>query len=92
MSEPTTEESGPPVTTETEPRQPAGTADVILIPPLGLEAAAKIAEALEAIKESLAPKVRNALADALQKLAEYLRTPAPAPGTQPPTTPPSTTP
>lgn len=92
MSDTTTPESegsGEPVEIPARGTTPVTeTTNVILIPPLGLEAAAKFAEALAAIKEALAPKVRNALADALQKLAEYLRDPAPAP----PSTPPPTTP
>jgi hypothetical protein len=91
---PTTEDPGAPVGGASGARRPADTADVILIPPLGLEVAAKVAEALAAIKASLAPKARNSLADALEKIAQYLGAPdpAPAPSTTPPADPAPTTP
>lgn len=86
-STPPPEDSGTPIADFTT--QTAETAGIILIPPLGLEVVAKVAEAMAAIKAALAPKARNALANALEKIAQFLRAPDTAPSTP---SPPSTTP
>jgi hypothetical protein len=80
-----TEDPGDPVEGTSGARRPADTADVILIPPLGLDQAAQLAEAIAALKAQLGPKAKAAAAEVFDLLAKFFRAPAPTP-------PPSTTP
>ena len=98
MSESTTEESGPPVTTEPGPVRPP---IILTPPPLTLEQAEKIAAAIKAVQDAIDSlgAVGGALAKLmLGKVIEGLRAMGPIPplgpplGTVPPSTPPPTTP
>jgi hypothetical protein len=98
MSESTTEESGPPVTTEPGPVRPP---IILTPPPLTLEQAEKIAAAIKAVEDAIDSLgvLGGAFAKwALGKVLEGLRAMGPIPplgpplGTQEPSTPPPTTP
>ena len=81
-----TEDPGDPVEGTSGARRPVDTADVILIPPLGLDQAAQLAEAIAALKAQLGPKAKAAAAEVFDLLARFFRAPdpAPAPSTHPP--------
>ena len=98
MSESTTEESGPPVTTEPGPVRPP---IILTPPPLTLEQAEKIAAAIKAVQDAIDSlgAVGGALAKLmLGKVIEGLRAMGPIQplgpplGTQEPSTPLPTTP